>query len=228
MSFITDCHVNVERDPTLGVNKHLVVPPPPAPPFIAPALEVPVIQHWIPGYYCPQLYNKFSKTVKHKGQQICLGGHNIGPLILDLTYPVLPNINYLKQWPLSRRAMTFAASTVTMNGLPVGCSQAPFYPMLTCGEPYATPTSFPVVNLMNTLKVSMTWQDIAFGLLTVGISLLVDRAFKVEPPGGGAAAGNGASAAAKGFAKAGVRASAKIGLRKAGGVAVSKLRTSTG
>lgn len=179
--------VNTEYDISFGVLTHNVLLPPGIP-TPAPMISVEMVatQWWPPGFAMNQ--NKFTTTVKHVQQNICLNGHDCGMLIPDITPPVPVHYYYAISWPFSSRKMTFAASTVKMNGQPVGCAQlgpVPL-PMMTCGDPISAPTALFMFNCFTSqVKVGMTLGDLLMGLLDIAISIAIDFAF--EMVGGGSA-----------------------------------------
>lgn len=173
-------HVNVIWDPTLGINMHtLWVPPAPPSPAPVPSFEMITTQMWTAGFLLGQ--NKFTETVFHKGVFICKDDHDIGTLIPDITIPFV-NAFYVIMWPFSGRKIFFTASTVTMDGKPTSCAQIwPPIPMMTCGDPFALPTSYPVANLFNTVTVGLTFGDFVMGWVKIGVSIAIDAIFSFGP-----------------------------------------------
>ena len=108
-----------------------------------------------------------------------LEGHDIGPLIPDVTIPPT-NIWYLKMWPLSSRKVMFSASTVKMQGKGTGCAAIwpPYTILLSCGEPVSLPASRSLLSNLNTVKVGLTWGDFFAGFLTIIVSIGLDLLFK--------------------------------------------------
>jgi len=110
-----------------------------------------------------------------------LDGHDVGMLIPDLTIP-LANQWYAVMWPFSSRKVMFSASTVKLDGTPAGCAGiVEGFPMMTCGDPVALPSSFPITNCLNTVIVGLTFKDIMMGLLEISLSLVIDAAFYKAP-----------------------------------------------
>lgn len=173
---MTSCAVNIFYDPTLGINFHHIVPPPI--PGFAPSIEMICLQMWTLGYLTGQ--NKFTTTVTHKRGPIVLEGHDIGMMIPDVTIPPV-NAYYAIMWPFSSRKVMFTSSTVKMDDKMVGCAQFPFQPMMTCGDPVTAPTSFPLINLLNTVSVGLLPKDIWLGFIKIGVSLAIDAAFFKKP-----------------------------------------------
>lgn len=173
--------VNIEFDATAGVLTHNVLFPPAIPsPTPMPSVEMLATQKWL-GFFTGQ--NKFTTTVKHKGQCIVQDGHDQGLMILDITLPQPANIWYALMWPLSSRKITFGASTVKMNNTATGCAQCPIPPMMTCGDPISAPTAFILpFQLSNTVVVGMTGWDILKGILVIVASMAIDALF--NGPGG--------------------------------------------
>jgi len=189
MSFMS-VHVNVAYDPTLGINSHtlwatlLPAPLPTTPTF---AFEMIAPQMWTAGYFMGK--NKFTETVTHRNFPVCQDGHDLGILIPDITIPVV-NFYYLIMWPFSSRKMAFATTSVTFDGKGVACSQIwPPLPMMTCGDPITAPTAFPILNLLNELKVGMSLKDLLIGIAQIAVSIAIDALFnKLGSPKGGSAA----------------------------------------
>jgi len=175
-----ECHVNTMIDLTVGINTHYLLMPPaittPTPVF---AIEMLTTQLWPPGYAAGQ--NKLTTTVLHKNMFMVLDGHDVGMLIPDLTIP-LANQWYAVMWPFSSRKVMFSASTVKLDGTPAGCAGiVEGFPMMTCGDPVALPSSFPITNCLNTVIVGLTFKDIMMGLLEISLSLVIDAAFYKAP-----------------------------------------------
>lgn len=173
---MTSCAVNIFYDPTLGINAHHIVPPPI--PGFAPSVEMLCMQMWTLGYLTGQ--NKFTTTVTHKRGPIVLEGHDIGMMIPDITIPPV-NAYYAIMWPFSSRKVMFTSSTVKMDDKMVGCAQFLSQPMMTCGDPVAAPTSFPLINWLNTVRVGLLPKDIWLGFIKIGVSLAIDAAFFEKP-----------------------------------------------
>ncbi|MFV9645337.1 MAG: hypothetical protein ACNYWU_05890 [Desulfobacterales bacterium] len=177
---LSSCPVNIPWDITAGAGTHgLVLPPPavPIPPAPTAAIEMITTMLWTAGFVLGK--NKFTDTVFHKGGFIMLEGHDIGPLIPDVTIPPT-NIWYLKMWPLSSRKVMFSASTVKMQGKGTGCAAIwpPYTILLSCGEPVSLPASRSLLSNLNTVKVGLTWGDFFAGVLTIVISIGLDLIFK--------------------------------------------------
>ncbi len=181
------CPVNIVWDITYGMCFHtLWAPPPSIPPLpnaFIPSVEIPAPQMWTVGYLMGK--NKFTTTVMTCNMPTCQGGHDLGPLIPDLTIPpanvYMPPIG----WPFSKRAIVFQASTVSLQGTPAGCAAAPFFPMMTCGDPVSLPSVFPIpINYLHRTFVGLSLGDILSGILNICISVLIDAIF--HKIGGGA------------------------------------------
>ncbi len=173
-------HVNVIWDPTLGINMHtLWVPPLPPSPIPVPSFEIITTQMWTAGFLLGK--NKFTTEVFHKGVFICIDDHDIGPLIPDITIPFV-NAYYVIMWPFSGRKIAFTASTVKMETKPTSCAQIwPPLPMMTCGDPFTLPTSYPVANLFNTVTVGLTFEDFVMGWVKIAVSIAIDALFAFGP-----------------------------------------------
>ena len=178
-------HVNVIWDPTVGMNFHTLWGPPPAIPPLpgtpVPSIEMITTQMWTAGFLLGQ--NKFTKKTLHKGVFMCIGAHDIGTLIPDVTIPPV-NAYYTIMWPFSSRKISFMASTVHMEKQPTSCSQIfPPIPMITCGDPLGLPLAYPVANLLNNLTVGMSFADFLMGYLRVAVSMAIDAIFEWGPIG---------------------------------------------
>ena len=170
------CPVNIQANPTLGVLSHQAIQPPMPAPVINVSVEMLTFQFWIYGYATNK--NKFAKKTVHKGQWICQGGHDCGMLIPDVTMPLVGNLLYLLHWPFSKGAMTFAASTVKMDGQPTACAAiVPPFPMMTCGQPVGAPTRFSYIANLNNVYVGMTFMDILAGVVAIALSIVIDLIF---------------------------------------------------
>ena len=174
--------VNNGIDFSFGFLSHNVLAPPPIPaPVPAPSVEMVATFLWTLGFVMNQ--NKFSngaKPVTHKGLWVALDGHDSGMMIPDVTIPPAPNTWYPISWTFSSRKPMLAASTVKMNGTAVACAQwiAPIpIPMMTCGEPISAPVCWSAINVLNTLKVGVTWADIGAAVVNVIISVATDLLF---------------------------------------------------
>ena len=181
------CPVNIVWDTSYGMSFHtLWAPPPSIPPIpnaFIPSIEIPAPMMWTVGYLMGK--NKFTTTVLTCAMPTCQGGHDLGPLIPDITIPpanvYMPPIG----WPFSKRAIVFQAATVSLQGTPAGCAAAPFFPMMTCGDPVSLPTAFPIpINYLHRTFVGLTLADILSGILNIAISVLIDAIF--HKIGGGA------------------------------------------
>jgi len=209
------CPVNIVWDITYGMCFHtLWAPPPSIPPLpnaFIPSVEIPAPMMWTVGYLMGK--NKFTTTVTTCNMPTCQGGHDLGPLIPDITIPpanvYMPPIG----WPFSKREMVFQAATVSLQGTPAGCAAAPFFPMMTCGDPVSLPSVFPIpVNYLHRTFVGMTLSDILGGILKIGISMLIDAIF--HKIGGGS--GNPASEAAQQAAERAAKEAAERAAREVG------------
>ena len=173
--------VNIERDFSMGVLCHHF----PFPPAVTVSIEMIIPQIWFPGCFLWQ--NKFARTVRHRGQWICQDGHDVGPLIPDITIPPA-NPWYPVMWLFSSRSMVWSAHSVKMDGEQTGLAQGgipfafgpnsyPLLPMMTCGEPIFAPTAIPISNWTNTVIVGMTAADLIAGMLSIALSIAIDILF---------------------------------------------------
>ncbi len=180
------CPVNVIWDltsPILPCSHMYIVPPMPSPtPTVA--IEMLATQMWTAGYVLNK--NKWAKTVKHKGVFIAQEGHDLGPLIPDVTIPFV-NAWYAVMWPFSSRKIMFSASKVKMDKAATGCASVwPPFVMLTCGEPISLPVTAPLTNMLNSVYVGMTMMDILAGVLSILTSMAIDFIFSLIGYKGGA------------------------------------------
>jgi hypothetical protein len=159
--------------PLMSVHDFAPIPPavvpPPSPAM--PALEPPVPVMWAPGFGLQQ--NKLTTTVFHKFQWMMLDGHDCGHMIPHVSIPVT-NLKTPLHIMFSSRKVMFSASTVKANGTPVGCAQLLLFPMMTCMQPVSAPTSFPAMNLLNSVTVGMTVGDIIAGWIGIACSVIAD------------------------------------------------------
>jgi hypothetical protein len=206
--------VNKDADISFGMLTHNTLFPP-AVPVPTPALSVEMVafQKWLYGFVMNQ--NKLTTTVKHVGQGIVLSGHDCGMLIPDITPPVFVNAWYAVCWPFSSRKITFAASTVKMDGQPVGCAQmgpVPL-PMMTCGDPVSAPTALFMFNCFTSqVRVGMSLKDLMMGLLEIAVSIAIDLIFEKV---GGNSMGDVAKGYGRSVTRQGVREGAQEAVEKA-------------
>lgn len=165
---------------------HMFIPVPPAvaPPVILSHLEMPVTIHWPPGHGLGQ--NKLTSTVFHRGKTIAKSGHDCGTMIPHVSVPPAPvNLLLATIIPFSSRKMMFDASTVKMDGDPVGTSDllAIPTPMVFCAAPVGIPGCFPITNVTNTVNVGMTVGDFVAGAANIGFSMAADIVSGHLPPG---------------------------------------------
>ncbi|MEK9501992.1 hypothetical protein [Gaopeijia maritima] len=170
-----ECFTSRAFDISYGVWMHQCIPPPPAPPFFQPSIEMVATQMWTFGL---PFANKLSTQTLVNSVPICLAGHDVGPLIPDITPGCPLPANYAIMWPFSSRKIMFASSVTLVENQGVGCAETllvPF-PMMTCGDPVSAPVIVVMTNCINTVKVGMTPGDILLGvgsiLISVGIDLL--------------------------------------------------------
>lgn len=175
-----DCFVSNSVNFTFGFLTHnvLVSPAVPVPtPMFSWEIFAPVF--WPPGYAMNQ--NQLTQNVRHMGFSIAQSGHDSGMLVPDITPPIPVHWYYAISWPFASRKVTFAASTVKMEGKPTGCSQTLLVPcpMMACGDPVSAPTAFFNSNFMNTVKVGMSWGDWGLGWLKAGLTMAIDAVCEV-------------------------------------------------
>ncbi len=169
------CPVTIEVDLTMGACLHQTLNPAqmfPPPGIPTPAVEMLINMNWSPGTNS----HKFTEKIFHKANRIVQEGHDCGIFIPDFTPMCMVNFFYLISWPTSKRVVTFGASTVKFGKLNAGCTFF-YFPMLTCGQPFSLPLSFPLSNWLNNVYVGMTLSDLLAGLIQIGISMLIDAIF---------------------------------------------------
>ena len=172
--------------PMMSVHDFAPIPPALAPPPspAMPAIEPPVPVMWAPGFGLQQ--NKLTTTVYHKFMWLMLDGHDCGYMIPHVSIPPA-NLKTPLHIMFSSRKVMFSASTVKANGTPVGCAQLLLFPMMTCAQPASIPTSYPLMNLLNTVTVGMTPGDIIAGVIGIVVSVvadaLINRKLEVAPFG---------------------------------------------
>jgi hypothetical protein len=161
--------------PAALITSHKFTPIPPAvvPPASPawPCVEPPVPVMWAPGFGLQQ--NKLTTTVYHKFQWMMLDGHDCGYMIPHVSIPAT-NLETPLQIAFSSRKVMFSASKVKANGTPIGCSQVLLFPMMTCMNPVSVPGSYPPMNLLNTVTVGMSWQDVVSGCIAIACSVATD------------------------------------------------------
>lgn len=171
-----ECFTSRAFDLSYGVWMHQCIPPPPAPPFFQPSIEMVATQMWTFGL---PFANKLSTQTLVNSVPICLAGHDIGPLIPDITPGCPLPANLAIMWPFSSRKIMFASSVTLVENQGVGCAETllvPF-PMMTCGDPVSAPVIVYMTNCINTVKVGMTPGDILLGVGTILISVGIDLLF---------------------------------------------------
>lgn len=211
------CPVNIVWDVSYGMCFHtLWAPPPSIPPLpnaFIPSVEIPAPMMWTVGYLMGK--NKFTTTVMTANMPTCQGGHDLGPLIPDITIPPA-NVYLPIAWPFSKRAIVFQAATVSLQGTPAGCAAAPFFPMMTCGDPVALPMAFPIpINYLHRTFVGLTMGDILSGILNISISILIDAFFHAISGGAGGPGTEAAERAAREAAERMGREAAEKAAREA-------------
>ncbi|MDX2418865.1 MAG: hypothetical protein QNK19_15505 [Xanthomonadales bacterium] len=174
--------------------------------------------------------NKFTTKINTCNMPTCQGGHDLGPLIPDITIPPLNVYMPPIGWPFSKRVIVFQSATVSFQGKPVGCAAAPFFPMMTCGDPVSLPTVFPIpINYLHRTFVGITLSDIFSGILNIGISVLIDAIFHKIGGGSGNPASEAAQQAAERTAKeAAERAAREMGEQAAREAAALATRNAIG
>lgn len=171
-----ECFTSRAFDISWGMCVHQCIPPPPAPPFFQPSIEMVATQMWTFGL---PFANKLSTQTLVNSVPICLAGHDIGPLIPDLTPGCPLPANYAIMWPFSSRKIMFASSVTLVENQGVACAETlliPF-PMMTCGDPLSLPVIFHMTNCINTVKVGMTPMDIVMGVAAIALSVCIDLLF---------------------------------------------------
>lgn len=171
-----DCFTSRAFDISFGVWMHQCIPPPPAPPFFQPSIEMVATQMWTFGL---PFANQLTKRTLVNSVPICLAGHDVGPLIPDLTPGCPLPANLAIMWPFSSRKIMFSSSVSTAEGKPIGCAQmllVPF-PMMTCGDPISAPVIVVMTNAINTVKVGLTPDDILAGTAAILLAVSIDALF---------------------------------------------------
>lgn len=172
---MTRVPVNLTLDYTAGVLTHTAALPPTVPtPVPNLSVEIPAPHSWSPGVFTNKV--KLTSTVRHALQAIVLMRHDLGPALSHVTLPLLANVLLPKIILFSKRKVAFTASTVRMNGKPVGCVTTSM-PMIACGDPVSAPTAYPLTSSKNTVRVGMTSGDVAAGVVNIAGSILIDAVF---------------------------------------------------
>jgi len=171
---LTKIKVNTSWDVVLGVSSHFGPIAPVGPLFSIEGAA----QWWPPGYYLHK--NKFTETVRHRGNKIVQQGHDIGPIMPHLTFPLLGNPWYVKIYLLSSCEVKFSSSSVKGNGKEIGCASLWIpLPMMTCGEPISWPLAFPITPIfLSSVSVGVTLMDLLAGVISIATSMILDFLFK--------------------------------------------------
>ncbi|MEZ4453356.1 MAG: hypothetical protein R3B09_28085 [Nannocystaceae bacterium] len=184
--------VTIQRDicvnmvvPLTATHSFIPLPPfPPTPPpmpaaplsLAACAIEPPVNAWWPPGGALGS--HKFTTTVFHQGQTICLEGHDCGKLIPHLQVAPAPNnILTILHITFSSRKANFSAHTVKMNGSSVACMTMiawPPTPMTYCSEPIRMPLADAPTSHLNSVEVGMTFGDWFAGAFAIAAGMVMD------------------------------------------------------
>jgi hypothetical protein len=164
-------------DVSAGVLCHGQLPLPPAPGTFGVSVEMICTQMWTAGYLTGQ--NKLTTQELQNGVPFCLGGHDCGALIPDVTVPWPSNANYAIAWPFSSRKMLFQSTIVMTEGNPTACAQpGPIpLPMMTCGDPTQAPTALEVSNFIANTKIGMSGGDIVAGVIKGAAAMVIDLIF---------------------------------------------------
>lgn len=141
----------------------------PAPPPKWIHQELPVPAAWPGG----KGQHKFTSSVIHRGDKITLAGHDCGKLIPHMTKPPAPAFNLLITITIitSSRKSAMTASGVKMNGAEVAVSLPIFYQVCS-NMPWPI---CPVITLMNSVEVGVSWGDFLLGIINVAVDLVVSR-----------------------------------------------------
>lgn len=164
--------VNLSTDATDGFSLHFYSLP--TQPYVyaaVPAVEEIVTHDWTLGAG----KHAFTSTVFHRGKTIVQDGHDAGPLIADKAMGLPAWANGRKSFMeiASCRKISFAASTVSMNGKATGAASDDL-PLMTCGEPAALPFCWPLQTTWNTVNVGLTDEDVMVGWIAIGASIAID------------------------------------------------------
>jgi hypothetical protein len=164
-------------DVAVGALCHSQLPLPPAPGAFGVSVEMIATQAWGPGLLTGS--NKLTSRELQNGVPFCLGDHDIGPLIPDVTVPWPSNANYAIAWPFSSRKMLFQSTIVQTEGKPTACAQpGPIpLPMMTCGDPCGAPTALEVSNFIANTKIGMSGGDIVAGVIKCAAAMVIDLIF---------------------------------------------------
>jgi hypothetical protein len=130
-------------------------------------IEGPAFMGWPPGI----ISHKKALTVFADGNMAVQQGHDVGYLIPHIAVPL--NAMMAINTTFSKHKVVFAASQVK-----VGSGQVGTYLYFLFGEICAQPVSLPtsvVVLLKCTVWSSLTWTDIARGLLTFAVDAAFDK-----------------------------------------------------
>lgn len=173
VSISNDLTLTIPIIPLITLHDAVGIPPAVLPKLL-PHLELPVTMMWPPGFGL--LQNKLTTTVLHKAMPLALDGHDCGHMIIHVPIPPVPvNVKVVLHVMFSSRKMAFSASKVKANGTAVACTSLWFpFPMLCCANPITAPIGTAPFNLLNTVKVGMTWADVLFGALSIAVTMAID------------------------------------------------------
>jgi hypothetical protein len=166
--------ITIAPDVSMGAGMHNGFLPPVVPaPVPQPSIEMIATMMWTAGYLLNK--NKLTTKVEFNGWPIVQDGHDVGPLIPDIT-PMLPaNLWYAMMWPFSSRKNAFCASKVLADGAPLAGHYRNLMTMVTCGEPLSLPTAVCMTNELHNCDIGFELSDIAFGFIGIIAGIVVEK-----------------------------------------------------
>lgn len=166
--------ITIATDLSMGVGMHNGFLPPVVPaPVPQPSIEMIATMKWVAGYLLNK--NKLTAKLEFNGWQVVQDGHDLGPLISDIT-PALPaNLWYAMMWPFSSRKTAFCASKVLAEGVPLAGHYRGLMTMVSCGEPMSLPTVVCLTNELHNCDIGFELSDIAFGFIGILAGVAVEK-----------------------------------------------------
>jgi hypothetical protein len=161
----------------------LVFPSPVPGKYLTLYIEGPSTIRWV-----NQLQHKLAGDVEFDGWNVAQEGHDVGMLIPHI--PAVPDpIGAMLAVGFSKYKISFSASTVKVDGKPVGTYFPVIAPPLYCFSPVSMPAVIPTVhNIVPwpcTVRVGMTAGDFGAGWFSVASDQALDLFFNIVFGSGG-------------------------------------------
>jgi hypothetical protein len=174
---VAEVFISRAFDASFGVLTHGCLPIPPAPKFSV-SVERLATNAWSAGMATGA--NQLTSKELQNGVPFCLGGHDLGPLIPDITTMFPPNANYAIMWPFSSRKIMFQSTIVKTEGKDTACAQPAMpipFPMMTCGDPIGAPVIIAMTNFIANTKIGISGGDIIGGVVKIAAAVAIDLIF---------------------------------------------------